>query len=531
MNFHLQLPTNAVATVILFVTVLYFLYKIYNKKSSGNRNNNAPPEAKGAWPIIGHLHLLGETQLPHKVLGAMADTCGPIFTIKLGFRQALIVSDSEMAKVCFTTNDKDFADRPTTVVSKLLGYNSGMFSFAPYGEYWRQVRKIITLELLSQRRVEMLGHIRVSELKVSMKEIYEAWVKNKKLENSNTVKVEMKQWFGNLLLNIVLRSISGTRFAPDDEEGLRFQAVARKYFELLAVFVVSDFIPFLKGFDVGGYEKAMKRTAKEIDEFLEGFLTEHRKVKESGQQKDERDQVFMDVLISILESVPQEDFNFDCGTIIKSSCLALLTAGLDTSTVTLTWALSLLLNNPKALKIAQDEIHEHVGRERLVEESDIKNLVYLQAIIKETMRLYPAAPLSVPHQSRQDCVVAGYNVPKGTRLFVNLWKVHRDPNVWSDPNEFQPERFLTSKSDIDVKGNHFELMPFGSGRRMCPGVYFSLKSMHLILASLIQQFVFERPSNELIDMSESFGLTNMKATPLEVLVTPRLSTEMYHVGA
>ncbi|GKD73237.1 cytochrome P450 CYP82D47-like protein [Tanacetum coccineum] len=160
-----------------------------------------------------------------------------------------------MAKVCLTTNDKDFADRPTSVVPQIMGYNYGMFSFASYGDYWRQVRKIITLELLSQRRVETLGHIRVSELQVSMKDIYESWVKNKEKENLDMVKMDMKHWFGNLIL-------------PDDEEGVRFQAVTRRFFELLGVFVVSDLIPIYKGLDIGGYKKAMKCTAKEMDTFF-----------------------------------------------------------------------------------------------------------------------------------------------------------------------------------------------------------------------------------------------------------------------
>ena len=210
---------------------------------------------------------------------------------------------------------------------------------------------------------------------------------------------------------------------------------------------------------------------------------------------------------------------------------ALISAGWDTTFGTLTWALSLLLNNPKALKAAQDEIDEHVGRDRPVEESDLKNLVYLEAVIKETLRVYPAAPLAVPHEALEDCVVSGYNIPKGTRLIVNLWKLHRDPNVWPDPEEFKPERFMTSQKDIDVKGKHFELLPFGSGRRICPGIFFSLQALRLILATLMQQFMLEKPSHEPIDMSESTGLTTSKATPLEVLLTPRLSYDMYPIGA
>ncbi|KAM0032763.1 putative cytochrome P450 [Helianthus debilis subsp. tardiflorus] len=191
---------------------------------------------------------------------------------------------------------------------------------------------------------------------------------------------------------------------------------------------------------------------------------------------------------------------------------AILIAASDSMAVTLTWAISLLLNNPKTMKNIQDEIDEHVGRNRLVQQSDTKKLVYLQAVIKETLRLHPPGPLSVPHESTEDCVVSGYNIPKGTRLLVNLYKLHRDPNVWSDPYEFQPERFLTTQKDIDLKGNHFELLPFSSGRRMCP-------------------FTVTKTSDEPIDMTEGVGLTTDRATPLEVLIAPRLSLNMYSTDA
>ncbi|KAJ9567399.1 hypothetical protein OSB04_003365 [Centaurea solstitialis] len=513
---------------LLHLPTVFCLRKRVNK----GKKSHEPPKAKGAWPIIGHLHLLGGSQPPHKVLGNMAELYGPIFSINLGVHQALVVSNKEIAKECFTTNDKVFASRPKSVASELMAYDYAMVGLTPYGEYWRQVRKIVVLELLSQRRVEMLGHVRVSELRASSREIYEAWVSNKETKGLDMVKVDMKQWFGNMVLNVVVRIISGKRFSPDDEEGVRFQRVARRFFELLGTFVVSDFIPYVKGLDLGGYEKEMKTIAKEMDDFIEGWLEENKREKGASEKKHEGNQVFMDVLISILEGASEGDFpGFDHDTIIKASCLAMLTAGLDTTSGTLTWALSLLLNNPKALQVAQDEIDEHVGRERPVEESDMKNLAYLEAVIKETLRLYPAASLSVPHESMEDCTISGYNIPKGTRLLVNLWKMHRDPDIWSDPNEFQPERFLTSQKDIDVKGKHFELLPFGSGRRMCPGVYFALQALRFTLATLLQQFMLRRPSNDPIDMAESSGLTTVRATPLEVLLAPRLSNSMYQIGA
>ncbi|KAK3015588.1 hypothetical protein RJ639_007397 [Escallonia herrerae] len=186
-----------------------------------------------------------------------------------------------------------------------------------------------------------------------------------------------------------------------------------------------------------------------------------------------------------------------------------------------------MLNNEQVLKKAQEEIDINVGRERQVEESDIKNLIYLQAVIKETLRLYPPAPLSIPHESTEECTVGGYSIPKGTRLLVNIWKIHRDPLAWSDPSEFRPERYLTSDREIDVRGQNFELIPFGSGRRICPGMSLGLQILQLTLASVIHGFEFVRPLNEPIDMSESFGLSNLKATTLEVLLTPRLSPSLY----
>ncbi|KAJ0802584.1 putative cytochrome P450 [Helianthus annuus] len=503
MEFHPSFSTTALS--IFVVLAIPFLLQIFRRKRTNIVKKRAAPQAKGSWPIIGHLHLLGGSRPPHQVLGDMADKYGPIFTIKLGVHQVLVVSSGDLAKECFTTNDKAFASRPKSKAVEIMLYNYATFGLAPYGDYWRQVRKIVMLEILSQKRVEMLGDVRVQEVRASTKDIYEAWLKNKDNE--------------------------GKRFRLNDEEGVRFQNAARKLFELLGAFVVSDFIPFTNYIDLGGYEKEMKMTAKEMDDILEGWLNTRKREKKRRKQRED-DQVFMDMMISILQDASEKDFpGYDHDTVIKSTCLALITAGSESTFVTLTWALSLLLNNPNALKIAQDEIDEHVGRDRLVEETDIKNLVYLDAIIKETMRLYPAGPLSLPHESIDDCIVSGYDVPTGTRLLVNLWKIHHDPNIWSDPYEFKPERFLTSQKEIDLKGNHFELLPFGSGRRMCPGVSFALRVLSLALANLIQQFVINKPSNEPIDMTESLGLTSSKATPLEVLLAPRLSEKLYHVGA
>ncbi|KAK3231504.1 hypothetical protein Dsin_003385 [Dipteronia sinensis] len=520
MEFLPSSQTAAVTAVSAFVIFVFSLFFISTKVIRNRSKKRAAPEAGGAWPVIGHLHLLGGPEPAHRVLGNMADKYGPIFTVKMGVHQALVVSDWEIAKECLTTNDKVFANRPQTIATELLGYNYSMIGFSPYGPFWRQARKISTLELLSNHRLEKLKHVRQSEMRISVKELYEVWSKNKS-SGSNKVLVDMKRWFGDVTLNVILKLIVGKRLS--DKDGWKEELAI--YFEWSGKFLVSDALPFLRWLDIGGDEKSMKKLAKKFDAVAQEWLEEHKKKRASGEAREDED--FMDVMITILQDDPQLFPGRDADTVNKATCLAMILAASDTTTVTLTWVLTLLLNHPNVLKKAQQELDIHVGSERQVNESDIKNLVYLQAIIKETLRLYPAGPLSVPHESMEDCTVSGYHVPARTRLLVNLWRIQRDPAVWSDPCEFKPERFLTTHKDFDVRGNNHEYTPFSSGRRMCPGVSFALQVLQLTLASLIHGFDLETQSNEAVDTSEGIGLTYVKASPLEALLSPRLSPSLY----
>ncbi|XP_042495640.1 cytochrome P450 CYP82D47-like [Macadamia integrifolia] len=532
----LQFPTFMFFSFLLF---LYFLlqWRSRNTKLSCSKKRVSPPEAAGAWPIMGHLHLLGGNSIPHITLGALADKYGPAFTIRLGMHPALVVSSWEVAKECFSTNDRALATRSKAIATKLMGYNYALVGSTFYGTYWREVRKIVMLKLLSNRRLEMLKHVRASEIEAFTKDLYKMWVEKKGGQNIQVL-VDMKKWFADLTLNIIVRMVAGKRYfgiantASDAEEAFRCQEGVRDFFHYTGLFVVSDAFPFLEGLDLQGYEKAMKKSAKNLDSIVEGWLKEHKKKRLSdanyGKAKgDHDDQDFMDVMISIMEDSNLSSPDYDADTVIKATCLNVILGGNDATVVTFTWALSLLLNNRQVLQRAQDELDMHVGRDRQVEESDIVKLEYLQAIVKETLRLYPAAPLSAPHEAIEECTIAGFHVPVGTRIVSNLYKIQRDPRVWVDPSDFRPERFLTSHVDVDLRGQHFELIPFGSGRRMCPGISFALQVLHLGLARLLHEFEFATPSNLPVDMTESPGLTNIKATPLEVLLNPRLPPKLY----
>ncbi|CAN1273736.1 Demethylepipodophyllotoxin synthase [Linum perenne] len=514
-----SLSATSPSTIILTLVVasLVIFYVLFRPSPVGNTSLNPPPQADGAWPIIGHLHLLGGPRPPHIVLGQMADKFGPIFTIRMGVHPAVVVSNWEMAKECLTTHDRVFADRPATIAMDLLGYQRSMVGFSPYGPYWRKIRKIATLELLSSHRLQLLRHVREAEVNVAIKELYGYWCSN---ERNGVVTVEMDSWFGDIALNVILKMIVGKSigYLTAGEDGVRLKKLLKSFFELSGRFVVADGVPYLRWMDVGGFEKEMRKTAEEMDVVIVGWLKEHKDKRDSGGGVKAAEDDFMDVILNLLG-----DEAFGLIIILQS----LILAGADTTTVTMTWLLSLLVNHPDVLSKAQIELVNIVGYERQVQESDLHNLVYLNAIVKETLRLYPPGPLAVPHQAMEDCTVAGHMIKEGTRLIVNISKIQRDPKIWPNPDEFQPDRFLTTHKDIDVKGQNFELIPFGSGRRMCPGLNFALQVMYLTMATLLHGFDFSRATSEPVDMRESIGLTNPRASPLEVVLNPRLPPHLY----
>ncbi|OAY50860.1 cytochrome P450 CYP82D47 [Manihot esculenta] len=499
----------------VFALLLFSCYLQRKWKSRAFKGKLAP-QPLGAWPLIGHFALLARTQDPHLTLSALADKYGPVLTMRIGVHPVLVVSSSEVAKEIFTTNDANVTFRPALVAAKLLGYNYAFFPFSPGGPYWRETRKISVLELLSNRRSEVIKHIRTQEVETSIKELYRACMDKQS--------IEMKQWFSDLNLDVLLRMVIGKKYfgagaVGDEKEGRRFQEVIKVLFHYLGMLFLRDAVPFLGWMDVGGHEKAMKNTAKELDDFMEKWLQEHKRKRYNNLDDAEAEKDFMDVMLSILVGKSLE--GYDADTINKATCLSLI-AGNGTVAVAMTWALALLLNNQPVLNKAQKELDKIVGKERLVDEKDIKKLDYLQAIVKETLRLYPPAFIPGPRQFIEDCTIGGYHVPKNTWLMVNVWKIQRDPRVWPDPAEFKPERFLTTHKNVDVWSQNFELLPFGGGRRGCPGASHSLHMIHLTLATLLHAFEISTPTDAAIDMTPGIGLTNMKMTPLEAVVSPRL---------
>ncbi|XVF39856.1 hypothetical protein PTKIN_Ptkin01aG0066100 [Pterospermum kingtungense] len=230
-------------------------------------------------------------------------------------------------------------------------------------------------------------------------------------------------------------------------------------------------------------------------------------------QQGARAKTTIQTLLFLQESDPESYSD----VIIKGLVVALRGAGTDTSSVTIEWALSVLLNHPAVLNKARAEIENVVGQNRLADEPDLAKLPYLQCIINETLRLFPPAPIIPAHESSQDCTVGGYNIPKGTMFLVNAWAIHRDPKLWDDSTSFRPERFE------GFEGEACKFIPFGMGRRGCPGAGLAHRVVGLALAALIQCFEWERIGEEEVDLTEGEGLTMPKPKPLVAMCKPRKS--------
>ncbi|KAM3281035.1 hypothetical protein P3S67_028055 [Capsicum chacoense] len=300
-----------------------------------------------------------------------------------------------------------------------------------------------------------------------------------------------------------------------DERG--FKDVIQEALVVAATPNIGEFIPFLDVFDLQELTRRMKELAKIFDDFFERVIDEH--VQDSKEDKQTKD--IVDTMMNIMQS-GEAEFEFDRRN-VKAIMLDMLIASMDTSATTIDWIFTELIRHPKVMKKLQNELEQIVGLNRVVEESDLEKLVYLDRVIKEGFRLHPIAPLLAPHESIEDCTIDGFDIPKGSRILVNTWAIGRDPEIWPEPEKFMPERFVGS--NIDLRGRDFQLLPFGSGRRSCPGLQLGLTIIRLVLAQLVHCFDWELPNdmkpNDL-DMTEKFGLVMARAQHLRAIPTHRL---------
>nr|QNS29939.1 cytochrome P450 [Nothapodytes nimmoniana] len=508
-------PTWAAYLAAWIATVFLFLLS----RKLHRRNLRFPPGPK-PWPIIGNLNLIGS--LPHRSLHQLSLKYGPLMQLHFGSFPVVVGSSVEMARTFLKTMDASFVSRPKTAAGKYTTYNYSNITWSPYGPYWRQARKMCLMELFSAKRLESFEYIRVEEMNSLLRLLYKS--------SSGGHPVNLKDHLSTVSLNVISRMVLGKRYLDESDNSIvtpeEFKKMLDELFLLNGVFNIGDSIPWIDFLDLQGYVKRMKTLSKKFDRFLEHVVDEHNARRKSVENYVAKDMV--DVLLRIAED-PSLEVKLERHG-VKAFTQDLLAGGTESSAVTVEWAISELLKKPEIFDKATEELDRVIGKKRWVQEKDMSSLPYIEAIVKETMRMHPVAPMLVPRLAREDCKMAGYDILKGTQVLVNTWTISRDPALWEDPNEFCPDRFIGKAKAIDVKGQDFELLPFGSGRRMCPGYSLGLKVIQSSLANLLHGFKWKLPNNmkpEDLNMEEIFGLSTPKKIPLVAIIEPRLPLHLY----
>ncbi|KAK6775378.1 hypothetical protein RDI58_026379 [Solanum bulbocastanum] len=485
---------------LLFVGIpICLIFLLLKAKRKGK--NKLPPGPIGL-PFIGNLHQF-DSLAPHIYFWKLSKKYGKIFSFKLTSHVPIIVVSSvKLAKEVLKTQDLVFCSRPSLVGQQKLSYNGHDIGFAPYNDYWREMRKICVLHLFSLKKVQLFNPIREDEVSRMINKIYQQ-VGNSQVTNLSNLMISLNS-------TIICRVAFGVRFDEEAHERKRFDYIMAEAQAMLASFFVSDFFPSLSWIDkLTGLTDKLEKNFKDLDDFYEELIEQHHNPNRPKSMEGD----IIDLLLQLKkEQLTPTDLSLED---IKGILMNVLLAGSDTSAAVVVWAMTMLIKNPKTMKKVQEEIRNLIGNKGIVNEDDIQNMSYLKAVIKETLRLFPPAPLLIPRESMKKSTLEGYEFQPRTIVYVNAWAIARDPEIWENPEEFMPERFLNS--DIDFKGQDYELIPFGAGRRGCPGLALGVASVELALSNLLYAFDWELPyglKKEDIDINGRPGITVNKKNDL-----------------
>ncbi|KAG1331354.1 Cytochrome P450 71A9 [Cocos nucifera] len=487
-----------VFALLLFVTLASLLLSFRYKRMGQRKSVYRLPPGPKKLPLIGNLHQLGG--LPHQSLWKLSQKYGPLMYLELGSMPTVVVSSAEMAKEVMKTHDLDFCSRPRLVAPSKFSYDCLDISFSPYGEYWREIRKICILELFSAKRVQSFQFIREEEISLMIDSI----------SLSSATPINLSRLMMTLANNIICRAAMGNKYQEGEHEKGIFHRLFTEVQALLGSFFIADFFPSIGWMDkLTGLAGRLEKSFSMFDAFYEQVIREHL---DPERIRPEHEEDIVDVLLRL-----QRD-----GHLTKDHIKAVLTdifiAGTDAASATLEWAMAELARHPRLMKKAQEEIRASLGTKGKVEEEDLHQLQYLKSVVKETWRLHSPAPLLLPRESVRHSRIHGYDILPNTRVYVNAWGIAKDPKSWDDPEEFIPERFMDGP--IDYKGHNFELIPFGSGRRICPAMNLGTLTVELALASLLYHFDWELPvgtSRDDIDMNEAPGITVHRSSALHLV--------------
>ncbi|XP_047177195.1 cytochrome P450 705A12-like [Vigna umbellata] len=487
---------------LLFLFLVLLLFLIVRCTGKTTADDLHLPPSPPSLPLLGHLHLLSSSL--HTSLHTLSAAHGPLLLLRLGpSRRLLVVSSAEVATHIFKTHDLAFSSRPLFAYAEKLPFGLAGFVTAPYGPYWRFVKKVCMRELLSPRQLEGSKKVRKEEM--------EGWVKGM-LEHVREKggAIDLGSQLMKLTNNITCRMAMSTCCLEKYEDAEKIRQLVKESFELAAKLCFGDVLGPLKQLSFWVYGKKALDVSKRYDELLEKVLKEHEQKRSSRHAENERD--LMDILLDVHHD-PHAEFKIT-RTHIKAFFLDLFIAGTNTSAEGTQWAMAELLNHPEAFEKVRKEIELVTENERLVEESDVGKMPYLRAVVKETLRLHPPAPV-MTRECRQHCKINGFDVAPKTAVAINLYAIMRDPDSWDNPNEFVPERFFLQEEDERMK---FNFVPFGGGRRGCPGTELAFIFINTEVAAMVQCFdwkIGEDGKGKKVNMqSGSSGLSLSMAQPL-----------------
>ncbi|GMN42022.1 hypothetical protein TIFTF001_011233 [Ficus carica] len=470
-------------------------------------------------PLTGLLTIFtGAT--PHRALADLARRFNalPLMAFSVGFTRFVVSSHPETAKEIL--NSSAFADRPVKESAYELLFHRAM-GFAPYGEYWRNLRRISATHLFSPRRIGDFGGFRKEMGLKMVAQIRDLMAKK------GIVGVKKVLHFGSL--NNVMMTVFGRCYEFDNEkghgvgDGVELEKMVSEGYELLGIFNWSDHFPLLGWLDFQGVRKRCRVLVSKVNAFVGKIIEEHRAKRNMNGHENGEKKVgdFVDVLLD-LEKNGEKLSDSDMIAVLWE----MIFRGTDTVAILLEWILARMVLHPEIQSKAQAEIDSVVGDSgRSISDSDIPNLPYLQAIVKESLRAHPPGPLlSWARLSTHDVFIGHDFIPAGTTAMVNMWAITHDEKVWSEPEKFKPERFTEEEAnrDVSVMGSDLRLAPFGAGRRVCPGKALGLASVHLWLALLLQSFKWlPCDDNNGVDLSECLKLSLEMKNPLLCRAVPR----------